>query len=228
MQGGKGNWSWIWGNGKLKGCRAGSWLFQSEWRCGERRPKRHHRNTIHIKPVASRNPTPHLPSEASHGFQIQHEPPRRLIPSYFISKRRSHRQGGAGQESRQQIGFLRALVERREGGRKSYLLPLINGVYLKVVVVDSHSVIRVFEERVSWMEELRRWRSMRLSWYTSACFTLNSGLEGWRMSQRSSMSKEMMDKNAETPRNSFLYRFWIFSSCLLAQCLGDFTFARDI
>lgn len=144
MQGGKGNWSWIWGNGKLKGCRAGSWLFQSEWRCGERRPKRHHRNTIHIKPVASRNPTPHLPSEASHGFQIQHEPPRRLIPSYFISKRRSHRQGGAGQESRQQIGFLRALVERREGGRKSYLLPLINGVYLKVVVVDSHSVIRVF------------------------------------------------------------------------------------
>ena len=127
-----------------KRCGAASGLAQSEGRRRERWPKRHHRNTIHIKSVAPRNPAPQLPSQPPHGFDFEHEPPSALITPYFIPKRRRHRHAAAGQESRQQIAFFLPLVEAWEGGAHGYLLPFVSSVYLELVVEDTHFLIWVF------------------------------------------------------------------------------------
>lgn len=66
-------------------------LLKSQWTCRCRWTKNQNRNTIYIKPIPSRDPSSHLPSEESICLKIQNQSASHLITTQFVIERWSDR-----------------------------------------------------------------------------------------------------------------------------------------
>lgn len=84
-----------------------------------------------------------FPSDPSINLEHQRDDPTRLILSQGHSIVRGHGDGVTVNVRRPNVDLLVALISGREGGLVSDLLAMVSGVKVKLVVVNTDSVIRV-------------------------------------------------------------------------------------
>lgn len=84
-----------------------------------------------------------FPSDPSINLEHQRDDPTRLILSQGQGIVRGHGDGVTVNVRRPNVDLLVALISGRKGGLVSDLLAMVSGVKVKLVVVNTDSVIRV-------------------------------------------------------------------------------------